>query len=242
MTYYKIIINAQIIGVCTSEQCYRFQEKHAMLMRTITTKAEYIECSNILYHAWWMAPIKTDLYQYQIADVIEIEEQEYNILAPISEPIPVEEDDDTPEESVIEPVDPVEEITVEYVRNAQLQAMSYACRSAIEQGFDLVLRGETHHFSLTTQDQLNLMSLNLMAQTEELIPYHADGEEVTFYTADEIKQIIAAATTHKNYQITYNNALKAYINALDNIEDIAAITYGTPIPDEYKSDVLMVLE
>ena len=120
--------------------------------------------------------------------------------------------------------------------------MSNMCRTTIEAGFDLILRGETHHFSLTTQDQLNLMSLNLTAQTEELIPYHADGEEVTFYTAEEINQIIAAAAAHKNYQLAYYNSLKVYINALDNMEDIAAVAYGTPIPDEYKSDVLRVLE
>ena len=120
--------------------------------------------------------------------------------------------------------------------------MSYACRITIEQGFDLDLRGETHHFSLTTQDQLNLMSLSALAQTQSLIPYHADGEECTFYTAEEIKQIIDAAASFKNYQLAYHNALKAYVNALETIEDIATIEYGTPIPDEYKSDVLMVLE
>ena len=86
------------------------------------------------------------------------------------------------------------------------------------------------------------MNLNIMIQTETLIPYHADGEEVTFYTVEEIQQIISAANTFKNYQLAYNNALKAYINDLDTIEAIAAIEYGTPIPDEYKSDVLMVLE
>ena len=120
--------------------------------------------------------------------------------------------------------------------------MSYACRIAIENGFDLELRGEMHHFSLTTQDQLNLMSLSTMTQTQSLIPYHADGEECTFYTAEEINQIINAAASFKNYQIAYHNALKTYINALDTIEAIAAITYGTPIPDEYKTNVLMVLE
>jgi len=62
--------------------------------------------------------------------------------------------------------------------------MSYNCRKAIENGFDLILRGETHHFSLTTQDQLNLMNLDT---TAELIPYHADGESYTYYTAEEIK-------------------------------------------------------
>jgi len=43
-------------------------------------------------------------------------------------------------------------------------------------------------------------------------------------------------------QLAYYNSLKNYINALDTIEAIAAIEYGTPIPDEYKSDVLRVLE
>jgi len=46
----------------------------------------------------------------------------------------------------------------------------------------------------------------------------------------------------KNYNIAYYNSLKAYINALETIEEIAAIQYGTSIPEEYKSDVLKVLE
>ena len=84
--------------------------------------------------------------------------------------------------------------------------------------------------------------MNLNTTNQELIPYHADGEEMTFYTAEEINQIISAANELKNYNTAYFNSLKAYINALDTIEAIAAITYGTPIPDEYKSDVLRVLE
>jgi hypothetical protein len=30
--------------------------------------------------------------------------------------------------------------------------MSAACKHTIEAGFDLVIRGDIHHFSLTTQD------------------------------------------------------------------------------------------
>ena len=112
----------------------------------------------------------------------------------------------------------------------------------IESGFDLDLRGETHHFSLTTQDQLNLMNLSTMIQTQDLIPYHADGEETLFYSAEEIKEIIAAANQFKIYQTTYYNALKTYINALETIEEISAIEYGITIPEEYKSDVLRMLE
>lgn len=242
MTYYKIIVNAQIIGVSTSEQCYRFQQKHSMLVRTIIDKVEYMECSGTLYHAWWMAPIKTDLYQYQMADIFEIEEQEYNILAPASEPIPIEEDDDIPEEQEVEPVDPVEEITIDFIRSSKINQMSRICRNTIENGFDLELRGETHHFSLDTQDQLNLISLSAMAQTQSLIPYHADGEMCIFYTAEEMNEIVATATAFKVYHTTYYNALKGYINSLETIEDIAAIEYGTPIPEEFKSDVLKALE
>jgi hypothetical protein len=128
------------------------------------------------------------------------------------------------------------------MRDTKINQMSKACRTTIESGFDLDLRGETHHFSLTTQDQLNLMSLSAIAQTQSLIPYHADGEECTFYTPEEINEIIAAAASFKNYQLAYYNALKTYINTLDSIEAIAAIEYGTPVPDEYKSDVLRVLE
>ena len=81
-----------------------------------------------------------------------------------------------------------------------------------------------------------------MAQTQTLIPYHADGEECVFYTNEEINEIVETATAFKIYHTTYYNALKTYINALETIEEIAAITYGVQIPDEYKSDVLKVLE
>ena len=86
------------------------------------------------------------------------------------------------------------------------------------------------------------MNLNIVAQTESLIPYHADGEDCVFYTAKEIDAIIKEATSFKNYHLSYYNSLKAYIDTLDTIEAIAEITYGTSIPDEYKSDVLKVLE
>ena len=81
-----------------------------------------------------------------------------------------------------------------------------------------------------------------MAQIQSLIPYHADGEECTFYTSEEINEIVETATAFKIYHTTYYNALKHYINALETIEEISAIEYGTPIPEEYKSDVLKALE
>ncbi len=86
------------------------------------------------------------------------------------------------------------------------------------------------------------MNLSLMAQTQTMIPYHADGEECIFYTNEEINEIIDSANALKLYNTTYFNALKNYINSLNTIEEISAITYGTLIPDEYKTDVLKFLE
>ena len=242
MKYYKIILNLQIIGVGTTNNCLRFQPKHSALLLTTDDNAEYIECNKHLYHAQWMKPIITNIYQYEIADVISIEEQEYNALAPAIDGEPIWIDNEEVEPVVVPEVNPAEEITIDFIRKAKIDEMSYACRTTIEAGIDIELRGETKHFSLDTQDQLNLISLSAMAQTQSLIPYHADGEECTFYTSEEINEIVETATAFKIYHTTYYNALKTYINALGTIEEIAAITYGVEIPDEYKSDVLKVLE
>ena len=150
-----------------------------------------------------------------------------------------------PDESVIEPAELIindYDDSIEFVRAAKLRAMSNTCRTTIESGFDLELRGEIHHFSLDTQDQLNLISLSVMAQTQTLIPYHADGESCIFYTNEEINEIVDAATSFKIYHTTYYNALKNYINSLETIEEIEQIAYGIEIREEYKTDVLKMLD
>lgn len=244
MKYFKIIKDEIIIGAITSNNFMRYLSITDCFVRADEQIGEYITYHGEFYRSTWMQPIVKSV-KYTDAIVIEIDEEEYDALVEAldSNEIIVNEDtDDNPQPEDPHYIDPIEELSLDFVRDSKLSAMSYACRQTIEAGFDLVLRGDTHHFSLTTQDQLNLMSLGTLAQTEELIPYHADGEECEFYTPQEINEIITAAADFKNYQLAYHNALKAYINALDTIEDIAAITYGTPIPDEYKSDVLRVLE
>ena len=240
MKYYKMITGTEFIGAINSNNFVAENPINGWLLTSNEISGQFVSYKGQLYRDYWMQPIITER-NFIIINIIEITEEEYQTLIEAidnNEPIIIEEPEDETPTSVEDETD----ITVEYVRAAKITEMSATCRRTIEGGFDLDLRGETHHFSLTTQDQLNLMSISVMAQTQDLIPYHADGEESTFYTAEEINQVIAAATSFKNYNLSYYNALKAYINSLDTIEAIAAITYGTPIPDEYKSDVLMVLE
>ena len=241
MKYYKIIMNNEFIGAINSDNFFKESATKRHLTLSDENLGQFVEYQGLLYRDYWMKPIPDNTRIFEHALITEITEEEYEIfMEAINHHESIIYDDDEPVQPQPSVEDPDE--ALEYVRYSKLNEMSSACHTAIEAGFDLIIRGETHHFSLTTQDQLNLMNLNLIAQTEDLIPYHADGEECEFYTAAEINEIITTATNFKNYQLAYHNALKTYINALDTIEAIAAIEYGTPIPDEYKSDVLRVLE
>lgn len=49
------------------------------------------------------------------------------------------------------------------------------------------------------------------------------------------------ATQFKTYQVSYFNALKAYISSMTDILEVGAVVYGMDIPVEHQSDVLKVL-
>lgn len=244
MKYYKLLSN-EFIGVVNSSDFVRENPVNGWLLTSNESLGQFVSFENKLYRDFWMQPIPNSTQIYSRVDITEITEEEYNALkaaAANNEPVVIDDDDD--DEPIIP--EPEEEefsdATVEYMRRGKIKEMSTACRNTIEEGFDLEIRGETRHFSLTTQDQLNLMGLSVLAQTQSLIPYHADGEECTFYTSDEINTIVQTATELRIYNTTYYNALKEYINSLTSVADIDAVIYGTPIPEEYKSDVLKILE
>lgn len=243
MKYFKILNNTEFIGIITSANFVAENPISKWVASSDENHGQFVEFEEHLYRDYWMQPIIDSTREFIIAQIVEISQEEYNTLADAiknNETIIIEDEDEDDIQPVVIPSEP--DITVEYVKSGKIKEMSTTCRTIIEAGFDIMLRGENHHFSLDTQDQLNLISLSAMAQTQELIPYHADGEMCIFYTAEEMNQIIETATRFKIYHTTYYNALKGYINALDNIADIAAITYGIAIPEEYQSDVLKALD
>ena len=243
MKYYKIIQNGTFIGIINSNSFMRYQDSNEMFIGADETTGDLASCKDRLYRATWMKPMNQNITNlYESVEITEISREEYLIFMKAIENNEVIEDQ---EEKIPIPVIPEihnTDVSIEFIRESKLNEMSYICRITIESGIDFEIRGETKHFSLTTQDQLNLMSAQTMAQTQTLIPYHADGEETDFYTKEEINQLAEAAAAFKVQHTTYYNSLKTYINALETIEEISAITYGVEIPDEYKSDVLKVLE
>lgn len=244
MNYYKLINGETFVGIATSLDFRTYQKKHNILLACDEEQAQYVEAADGgYYHASWMKPVTTESVTYSEVELIAIEKDEYDTLyAAIESGEEIVVEPDTPEEEP-QPSDPVEEVTVEYVKSAKVTEMSNTCNKVITNGFDVTLSdGESHHFSLTTQDQLNLITLSTMVESgESSIPYHADGELCKFYSAADIGTVISTATSFKTYHVSYFNALKAYIEALSTIEEIAAITYGVTIPEEYQSEVLKAL-
>lgn len=242
MNYYKLINGEIFVGIATSLNLLRYQHRHKILLLCDESKAQYIQCNDKAYHARWMLPINTNAIDYENVDVIQISKEEYDILFESIEAgkeIVIEPE----EEPKVEETAPQVDVTVEFVRENKITEMNTMCNKTIVAGFDVVLSdGKTYHFSLTTQDQLNLISLSTMVESGETsIPYHADGELCRFYSVEDIKTILEKATQFKTYHISYFNSLKAYIMSLDKMESIRAIVYGIYIPPEYQSDVLKIL-
>jgi hypothetical protein len=246
MNYYKIIKDNNFIGVVNSNNFLTYNSRYNTYIRTNETAGEFVEYKGILYRSTWMKPLTVNT-EYQSALILEISEEEYNIYLQAEydsegnnqEPVIIIPDN--PEEK---PSNPVEETSLEYLCNLKIKAMKRACQQAIYAGFDVEWEDHTtSHFSMTEQDQLNLMELSTMiASGMPSLPYHADGETAKFYTVEEAQKIINASTKHKMYHTSYFNCLKQYIQSLETIEEVAAITYGDTIPAEFETDVYKMVK
>ena len=101
---------------------------------------------------------------------------------------------------------------LETVRAAKLLEISKACNAVIVAGVDVPIGDRLDHFNLKLEDQSNINNL---------------------YSATEIAQIYVAAQTLITGQTAYHNALKSYVNAMTDAEEIAAVQYGMDLPEPY---------
>lgn len=243
LNYYKIIADDTFIGVGSTYDLRKYQSKHNVIVTSDDNSAQYIQHDEKLYRDSWLAPLSTDSIEYEIVSIITIDKEEYDELVQAiesGEDIPTEQEPEPViEEETIQP-DPNEVTTVAYVKKMKIKEMSSLCGQTISNGIDIVLSdGETHHFSLGTNDQLNLLTLSsLVANGETQIPYHADGELCRYFSPEDIILLVNTATAFKTYHTTYFNSLREYINSMRSISKINAVSYGVSIPLKYQSDIL----
>lgn len=132
---------------------------------------------------------------------------------------------------------------LEAAKSARISELSAACNAAIVAGCDVTLSATTGHISLTDEDQINLTTaVGAVNQGAEGYPYHLDGQLCAIYPAADILAMGEAATAHKLYHTTYCNHLMAWARRCDTPEDVAAITYGSPLPDDLAANMTAILE
>lgn len=179
-------------------------------------------------------------YGFVTCQYTEIDKDEFEILRKALDEKTDDEipDDISPDISPVTPDD--DEYAVNLVKTSKIAEMSHTCEAVLTNGIDIVLSdNNTYHFSLTTQDQLNLITLSTMiAGGQEMVPYHADSELCRYYSATDMLNVIQKATEFKSFQVTYFNSLRAYIESMNSVRAIGAVQYGIDIPEEYQSDVL----
>lgn len=224
MKCYKIIVDNKFTEIAVDDEFFLWNESGLL---NINSERGNVLChKTIIYHdSDWMKEVPDGL-PYVEAKIIEIDKDEYNFLFDL-----IANDN----------CDNYELVILDFKQKHKIQLMSEVCRSTIENGFDIELEGGTKHFSLTTQDQININTLVLLSSQLELIPYHADDESCVFFTKSVFNEIAQKATQYITYHVTYFNSLKKYIESLTTESEIDAVTYGMEIPDNFKSVVLNTL-
>ena len=243
-SWFKIIKDEELIGVTTNQTFARYSSEFGRVHVCDVVNAQYLIFNDKFYRDDWMLALDPNSYvSYEIAKIISISEKEYDILSKTDsevEPLNVNLVD---EEVVSEKSKSIEEIvTIDAVRSNKISELSKVCEKTIENGFDLVLcDGVSHHFSMTQMDQINLINLELALDRGEDVMYHADGELIQYYNEEDANAIISGAHKWSMYNRTLFNSFKHWINNLNNISEISAITYDSEIPDEYCTNALQTL-
>lgn len=210
MQMYKIIYNNSIIDVVKRPTFVRFL-KTGQITVTNKTSAQGIAGSDQVTVYSFIPNTK-----YTMVTIAEINQKEFerlkSLLDSATEGIP---DDGTLTE----------------VKTAKINSLSKICKSKITSGFSIKLSDEHYHgFKLTTEDQINLMSIeNQLLTDENLFVYHATNEPCRAYKREDMLKIIKAYKKHVLYHTTYFNIAKQYIKNSTNMEKINSFNYGNDV-------------
>ena len=129
--------------------------------------------------------------------------------------------------------------TLEEVKTQKKGEISVARENTIHSGIDVKIGEEWEHFSLQTNDQINLFGKQYqLTNGATSVEYHQDGFPCKYYSAEDMMKIITAAMEWVSYHTTYCNALNMWIAGAASKDEVNTIYYGADIPEEYQSEVL----
>ena len=142
-------------------------------------------------------------------------------------------DDDGNPIDVTETSEPIDKVISQ--KKAEL---SEECEKTIVAGVDV---GDAH-YSLTLEDQANILAWMAVAQTGKSVPYHCDGQPCRIYSAEEFMEVANAAVAFKTAQTTYCNLLMRQVEAMTNVDEVKAVEYGvTQLEGEYAEQYQIIM-
>lgn len=124
--------------------------------------------------------------------------------------------------------------TYNEILNNKINELSSECQIAIESGLTI----NDLHYSYTEKDQINLNDIVSTVKLTGLpLGYHADGQNCTEYSAEELMNIYIQLAMNKYCQQTYFNQSREYLKSLEesdlNKEIVESYTYGTSLTGIY---------
>lgn len=124
--------------------------------------------------------------------------------------------------------------TYEEVLNRKIMELSSVCQYTIEAGLEI----NGLCYSYTEKDQINLNDIVSTVKLTGLpLGYHADGQNSTKYTAEELINIYMKLAMNKYCQQAYFNQSREYLKSLKesdkNKKIIESYVYGTPLTGKY---------
>lgn len=214
---YKVIQNNLIIDVLKSPTFLKYLGVPGKFAVTdkYTANAVYSKRKNEVYLIEGKIP-QSDVYKSVTIQVIG--ENEYN-----SHLLSLDEGKsllDTPQAELLK------------IKNAKIEAMKIACDEKIAEGISVRLTdGLIHKYTLTVEDQLNLMYGNIMMRNGQTsFIYHDNGKECQIVSAKDMNTILVAANKHITYHTTYFNLMRSCIKEIDDVSTINSLKYGDALP------------
>ena len=126
---------------------------------------------------------------------------------------------------------------IENIISQKKSELSTECEKAIISGVDV---GESH-YSLTIEDQANILALTPLAQAGSSVFYHSDSNMCCEYSPEDFLAVVNAATVFKTLQTTYCNLLMRQVETMTDADEVRAVKYGvTELTGEFAERYEMI--
>ena len=121
---------------------------------------------------------------------------------------------------------------INIAKQNKIDEMSSTCKDTIYGSFkSTAYQGIEKIYGSTIEDQANITANALSALTgSDKFYYHAKDEDFVEWTVEQCSQLAKDFNSFKETQLFKCKSLQNYINTLNVIEDVNAITWDTVIP------------